>query len=68
MMSQKFNQQLDILQEEKNVNVNSLDNLANTLMKFYYDLEKLLLCGTKDGQTFSKTNFHRKMNIGKSVY
>ena len=32
-----------------------------------WQVEKLLLFGMNDGQTFSKMNFPRKTNIGKSV-
>ena len=58
IMTQYFNHQQDILREEKNLNTNSVDNLANTITNSITTrkAEKLLLRGTKNWQTFSKTN------------
>ena len=68
-MTQQFNHQLEILLEGNNLNTNSVDN------RYYNRIpqrlgkrkKKLLSRGTEDGQTFSKTNFHRKTNIKKST-
>ncbi len=39
MMTQQFNHQQEILQEGKNFNTNSVDNIANTITEFNYDSE-----------------------------
>ena len=39
MMTQKFNHQLEILQEGKNLNINSVDKIANKIKEFHYDSE-----------------------------
>ena len=39
IMTLQFNHQLEILQEGKNLNTNSMDNIANNITEFHYDTE-----------------------------
>ena len=45
MMTQQKNHQLEILQERKNLNTNSVDNIGNNITEFHYD--------TESGKTFT---------------
>ena len=70
MMNQQFNHQLEIRQEGKNLNTTSVDNIANTITEFHYDTEsgKTFASWYKRWTDIFQMNFHRKTNIGKSIY